>query len=153
MEVLGMSCLPYRKRFFWKHQWSVFFFMAQIIQILLFSRMTVLQRSKSTVWEGNLFKKNCYGSFWFASTLHKKVFLETPMKCFSLYASNNSDFVVFGCWFCRDQRSQFENKNFSKINLSVQVSGLCLPYVKRFFQEHQWSAFFLIAQITQILLF
>ena len=23
----------------------------------------------------------------------------------------------------------------------MEVSGLCLPYVKRFFQKHQWSAF------------
>ena len=88
VNVLGI-CLLYIERYFQEHQFSVFFFMAQISQILL------LRRSKITVWERHLFKKNL-------------------------------------------------------INESL---GLCLPYVKRYFQEHQWSTFLFMAQITQILLF
>ena len=35
----------------------------------------------------------------------------------------------------------------------MKVLGVCLYYLKRDFQEHQLSAFFFKAQITQILLF
>ena len=94
MEVLGLH-LPYIKRYFQKDQLSVSYFMAQITQILLFSGILLLERSKITVRERHLFKINCYGSFGSASTLHKKVFSEAPVKCVLLYGSNNSDSVVF----------------------------------------------------------
>ena len=35
----------------------------------------------------------------------------------------------------------------------MDVLGMCLSYVKRYFQEHEFSAFLIVAQITQILLF
>ena len=86
-----------RKRYVQEHQLSDFLFMAQITQILLFSWMPLSKRSKITVWERKLFKKKfIYGSFWFVSTLRKKVFSGVPMKSFSLRGSNNSDSVVFG---------------------------------------------------------
>ena len=88
--------LPYVKRYFQEHQWSAFFFRAQISQILLFSSMLVLERSKITVLGQDLFSVNFF---------------------------------------------------------AMKVLGICLPYVKRCFIEHQWSAFFFRAQITQILLF
>ena len=40
-----------------------------------------------------------------------------------------------------------------KTAFAVKVLGICLPYVKRYFQEHQLSVFFSMDQITQILLF
>ena len=40
-------------------------------------------------------KKFINGNFGFVSTLRKKVFSGAPVKCFSLYGSNNSDSVVF----------------------------------------------------------
>ena len=70
--------------------------MAKITQILLFSRILVLERSKITVWERHLFKKNCYVSFKFVFNLRKKVFSGGPVKCVFLYRSNNSDSVIFG---------------------------------------------------------
>ena len=94
LEVLGI-CVPYVKRYFQEHQWSAFFFRAQITQILLLSRMPVSERSKITVWERHLFQN----------------------------------------FFC------------------YKFFGVCLPYIKRYFQEQQWSAFFFRAQITQIVLF
>ena len=189
-----------------------FFWMNQITQILLFSRMTVLLRSKSTVWEGNLFKKNWYGSFGFVSTLCKKLFPEALIKCFSLYGSNNSDFIVFrmlvlqrskitvweqklfknkfvygSFWFLStlrkkvfsrapvkcffsyssnnsdsvvlengsfgDQRWQCENDTFLIIFPAVEVLCVYLTYIKVCFQWYQWNTFFFRAQITQILLF
>ena len=78
-----------------EHHLSTFFFMGQITQILLFSGILLLERSKITVREQHFFKKNCYGSFGFASTLHKKVFSGAPVKCVLIYGSNNSDSVVF----------------------------------------------------------
>ena len=71
--------------------------MAQITQILLFSWMWLLERSKITVWERNLVKKKFnYGSFVVMSTLRKKVFSGAPFKYFFLYGSSNSNSVVFG---------------------------------------------------------
>ena len=115
VKGLGM-CLPYVNRYFQEHQWSAFLFMAQITQILLFSRMLVLQRSKITVWEQKVFKnKFIYGSFWFVSTLRKKVFSGALVKCFFPYSSNNSDSVVWENGGFGDQRSQCESDTFSII--------------------------------------
>ena len=74
-----------------------FFFIAQITQILLFSRIAPLERSKIIVWEWHILKKEIfYEIFRQMRTLRKKVFSRAPVKCFSLYGSNNSDSVVFG---------------------------------------------------------
>ena len=153
MEVLGF-CLPYVKRFFQEHQWSSFLFMAQITQILLFYGMLDFQRSKITVWGWKVFKKKfIYGSFWFVSILCKKVFSGAPMKCFSLYGSNNSDSVVFEKnGFAEIKDHSLRKEPFQK-KFAVEVLGLCLPYVKRYFQKSQWSAFLFMSQTTQILLF
>ena len=82
MEVLRM-CLPYVKRYCQRHQWNAFFFRAQITQILLFSRMSVLERSNNTVWDQHLFTKLlCYGSFRYLSTLRKEVFSGVSVNFF-----------------------------------------------------------------------
>ena len=103
MKFLG-RCVPYVKRYSQEPQWSAFLFMAQITQILLYLGMPLLEKSKITVWYRHLFKKNCFWSFRYLSTLRKKVFSRVPVKCFSLYSSNSSDSVVFG------------NADFSEIN-------------------------------------
>ena len=88
-------CLTYVESHFQKHQWSAFFFMAQITQILLFSGMSVLERSKITVPERELFKYIfCYEKFRYVFTLRKEVFSEAPLKFFFLYCLNNSDSVI-----------------------------------------------------------
>ena len=96
MEVLGI-CLPFVKRYFQEHQWSSFFFGAQITHILLFSGMPVSERPKMKVWERHLFHNVFfYVSFYYVSTLCKKVFSAAPVKVVFPQGSNNSDFVVFG---------------------------------------------------------
>ena len=72
--------------------------MAEITEILLFSGMPLLERSKTTVWERHLFKKKkkYYGRFEFVSTLRKNVFWGAAVKCVFLYGSNNSDFLFSG---------------------------------------------------------
>ena len=95
VEALCM-CLPYIKRYFQERQWSVFSFMAHMSEIQLFLRKPVLERSKITVWEQHLFKKNvCYGGFRYLSTFRKKVFSRASVKFFFLWGSNNSYSVVF----------------------------------------------------------
>ena len=90
-----LGCLTSVKRYFEGHQLSAFFFMAQITQILLFSGMVLLERSKITVWERHLFKKKfCYGSLEFVSALRKKVFSGAPVNFVFLCGSNNSDSVI-----------------------------------------------------------
>ena len=127
-------------------------------------------------------KKICYGSFEFVSTFHKKVFSGAPVKCLFLYGSNNSDCVIFGnaafgetkdhslrttpfqtkiCHGSCEFVSTLHKEVFSGApvkclflyGLNKKFLSLCLPYVKRYFQEHQLSAFFFMAQITQIVLF
>ena len=74
-----------------------FFLIAQITQILLFSGIAPLERSKIIVREWHILKKEIfYEIFRQMRTLRKKVFSRAPVKCFSLYGSNYSDSVVFG---------------------------------------------------------
>ena len=86
------------------------------------------------------------------STLRKKVFLGAPVKCFSLCGSNNLDSVVYENAATGEVKDHsFKTTPFLK-KIAMEILGMCLPYVKRYFQEHQLSVFFFMAQITQILL-
>ena len=51
------------------------------------------------------------------------------------------------CWF------SLLDDNFSKKKFPMEVLGMCLPYVQRYFQEHQLSVFFCMAQTNHFLLF
>ena len=125
--------------------------MAQITQIWLFWRMCLLERSKITVLRTTLFQeKNFNASFGIVSTLCKKVFSRAPVKCFCLYGLNNSDSLVFGnSTFGEIKNHNLKTRRFQKI-FAMKVLGICLSYLKRYFQEHQWSAFLFMVQITQI---
>ena len=116
--------------------------------------MLLLERSKITVSGRHFFKKKvCYGSFGLVSTLRKKIFSVARMKCFSHCGSNNSNSAVFGNAILGETKDHnLRTTPFPK-RISMEVSSLCLPYVKRYFQEHQLSESFFMAQITQTLLF
>ena len=82
-------------------------------------------------------RKFIYGSFGCMSTLHKKVFLGAPVKCFSFYDSNKSDSFVFkNATFREIKDYSLRTTPFLK-KLATEVLGLCLPYIKSYFQEHQ----------------
>ena len=49
----------------------------------------------------------------------------------------------------RGPRSQFNNYTFSKIFSAVIVLGLCLTYLKKFFQLHQWLCFSLMLNLLR----
>ena len=130
--------------------------MTQMTQIQMFSRMPVLERSKITVWEGHLFKRYFfYGSFRYLSSFCRKVFSGAPVKCFPLYRSKYWDFVAFNSPLSeRSKLTVWEQRLFKKKKrIDMEVLGMCLSYAKRYFQEHEFSAFLIMAQITQILLF
>ena len=154
VKVLGI-CLPYVKRYFQEHQLSVFFSMDQITQILLFSEMPLLERFKITVREQHIFKKkNCYESFRFASTLREKIFSRATVNCFSMAQITQILFLFGMPPLERSKITVWERHLFkTKKKLAMEVLRLCLQYVKRYFQEHEWSAFLFMAQINQILLF
>ena len=61
--------------------------------------------------------------------------------------------LLLGMWVWERSSSQFNSDTFSKHFFAVEVLGMCLPYVKTYFQRYQWNAYFFRAQITQILLF
>ena len=81
------------------------------------------------------------------------MFSRAPVKCFSLYGSNNSHSVAFENTPFPDIQDHRQKDTFSKKNFAMEVLGMRLSYVKKVFQEFQWSAFLFMAQITQILLF
>ena len=59
--------------------------------------MPILVRSKIKLGDQHLFQNFfCYGSFWYVSTLDKKVFSAAQKKHVFLLGSNNSGSVVFG---------------------------------------------------------
>ena len=143
MKGLGI-CLPYVKRYFIEHQWSVFFFRAQITQILLFSRTPISGRSKMTVWEQHLFQNLfCHGSFTYVPTLRKKVFFSSTSEVvFSLGLKCLRFCSFLECLFWRDQRSQYESNIFSKNLLSWGFRYLS-TLRKKFFSRTPSEYFFL----------
>ena len=51
-----------------------------------------------------------------------------------LFMAQIAQILLFlGMWFCLERRSQFENATFPEKKLSMEVLGMCLPYVKRYF--------------------
>ena len=102
--------------------------MAQITQILRFTEMGLLERSKITVLKGHLFKKKiCYKSFEFVSPLTQKVLSGEPVKCVFLCGSNNSDSVIVGnaaFWEIKDD--SLRRKHFLK-KIAMELLSLCLP--------------------------
>ena len=113
IKVLDM-CLPYAKKYFQEHHWSDFFFMAQITEILFCFRMPVLKRSQL---ENDSFskKKKLLWKFYVCVYLTQKgIFRSTSEVCFSLWFKELRFCCFQECWFCRDQRSQFEKDTFSK---------------------------------------
>ena len=73
--------------------------------------------------------------------------------CFSVWLKQIRFCCFRECQFGRDQRSQFEYDTFSKKKFAMEVLEMHLPYIKRYFQEHQLSVFFFMNKITQIPLF
>ena len=72
------------------------------------------------------------------SNLREKVFSGGPVKCFFLYGSNNSDSVVFGNASCAEIKYHSSiTTPFQKKFFTNKVLDMCLPYVKKYFQEHQ----------------
>ena len=130
-----------------------YFFRAQISQLFLFSKMPVSESSKITVWEQHLFKKHFGKEDLDICLPYVKRYFKSTSEILSSSGLKELRFCCFQeCWFQRDQRPKFENNTFSRIFSAIEVLGMCLPCVKRYFQEHQWSAFFSRAQIPQILL-
>ena len=114
VEVLGMQ-LPYIKRYFQEYQWSSFLFMAQITQILFLSRVVLLEISKITVWERDIFKEKLPFKFQVCVYLPwKGIFRSTSKVLFWFWLKYIWLFCFWECHFWRDQRSQFESDTFSR---------------------------------------
>ena len=82
------------------------------------------------------------------STLRKKVFSRASVKCFSFYDSNYSDLLVFGNAPFGEIKDQCLRMRPFQKTIAMEVLSLCVPYIKRYFQKHQWSPFFFIAEIN-----
>ena len=140
MEGLtSLTGLPYMNSIF-SLMSEVFLFMPQNIWIHWFFANTSLRKIKDhSLWTEDFKNFFCLQSLKYLSTLSKNIF-----KCISKVFWRIVGRFPF-CW-CRvekDQRSQFENKNFSKINFAIEIFGGCLPDMKKYFQLHK-SIFFVL---------
>ena len=82
------------------------------------------------------------------------VFWGAPFMCVFVYGWNNWDFVIFSnAAFGEIKDHSLRPTPFKKKKNTMEDSSLCLLYVKTYFEEQQLSAFFFMAQITQIFLF
>ena len=75
-------------------------------------------------------KKKCYGRFRHVATLRKKVFWRPPVKCFSLFGSNNSDSFPFENAAFGDTKDHTLRIALLQQRISMKVLRLYLPYVK-----------------------
>ena len=71
------------------------------------------------------------------SILPKKVLSVAPVKIFFLLGSNISDFVFENVGFREIKDHSLRATLFEKSFLVWKVLGICLPYVKRYFPQHQ----------------
>ena len=81
--------------------------------------------------------------------LHKRVFSRSRVKCFSLYSSNDLDYAVFrNAAFGEIKDHRLKKTPIQKKKMLFEVLGMCLPCIKRYFQEQNRSAFLFMAQMT-----
>ena len=152
IEALGI-CLSYIKKYFQEHQWSDFLFVAHITQVLFFQE-SCFWRDQGPQFEKDTFskkkkKKNAIRSFMHVPPLHKSVFSRAPVKCFSLYSSNDLDSAVFrNAAFGEIKDHRLKKTPIQKKKMLFEVLGMCLPYIKMYFQEQKRSAFHFMAQMT-----
>ena len=141
-------CLTYVKSYFQEHRLSASLFMAQIIQILLFWALSILQRSKITVWERHLLKKKLSMEVLRLCLPYvKRLFQEYQWSAF-LFKAQITQILLFLVMPISLKDHSFRMTPFQKKNFAIEVLGMCLPYVKRYVQEHQLSDFLFKAQIT-----
>ena len=114
-------------------------------------RNTAFGEIKDHILKKTAFSNKLYWSFRYMSVLHKKVFSRAPVKWFSLCGSYNSGSVFFrspGFGEIKDHNLKKTHFQKKKKKMLFEVLRMCLPYIKGYFQEHQWSAFLFIAQMT-----
>ena len=114
--------------------------------------MPVSESSKIIVSEQQLFKN----FFWYVSFRYvsyvKRYFQELQWSTF--FRVQISQIFLFSKMpVSKSSKITVWEQHLFKKHFGKEDLGICLPYIKRYFQEHQWSAFFFWAQRTQILLF
>ena len=112
-------------------------------------RNTAFGEIKDHILKKTAFSNKLYWSLRYMSVLHKKVFSRAPVKCFSLYSSNDLDSAVFrNAAFGEIKDHRLKKTPIQKKKMLFEVLGMCLPYIKRYFQEQKRSAFLFMAQMT-----
>ena len=127
--------------------------MAHITQVLFFFQESWFWRDQGPQFEKDTFskkkKENGIGSFTHVPPLHKRVFSRSRVKCFSHYSSNDLDYPVFrNAAFGEIKDHRLKKTPIQKKKMLFEVLGMCLPCIKRYFQEQKRSAFLFMAQMT-----
>ena len=68
--------------------------------------------------------------------MRKKVFSGASVKCVFLYGSYNSEYVLFNNVDLAEIKDHSLRTTPFQKKISMEYLDLCLPYVKRYFQEH-----------------
>ena len=138
------------KKFFLFNKLRVSFVRPQNSRTFWFLLKPVWVRSKVTAWQQNLFTKIYFpGKILGRCLLTVKKYFQLHQLWFLLLDLKTLRF--FRCYythFGRDQRSQFNNDAFPKKFSAFEDLGMCLPYVKIYFQWYQWKIFFFRPQIS-----
>ena len=74
------------------------------------------------------------------STLRKKVFSGAQVKCFFFFMAQITHILLFSSMLVLERSRTItvrEGNLFKKKNFAISVFGICVSYVKRYFQEHQ----------------
>ena len=103
------------KKVFSRAQVKSFCLYGSVSQILFFSGMWLLERSKITLWERFLFKKKFQCKLWdCVYIMWKGIFKRTSEELFHLWFKLLRFPSFWECRFWGYQRSQFENEIFWK---------------------------------------
>ena len=81
----------------------------------------------------------------------KSGFQEHQWRAFLFMAQLTQILFVFRSVAFGDIKDHSLRTTLFNKKISMEVLRSCLPYVKRYFQEHQWSALLLMVHIIQIL--
>ena len=121
-----------RKKVFWRTSVMCFSLYGSYNWNSVVFRNVAFGEIKITIWKEPLFKKKVYyWSFSYVSTFPKKVFSRAPVKCFSLYGSNDSDLLVFGNGAFGEITECFcERDLFKKKKIALEVLSSCVLYIK-----------------------
>ena len=128
MKVLRL-CLPYVKGE------VLFSFRLKLLRFSSFQECCFWRGERSQFEKDTFSKKVCIEGI---CLYYVKKYFEEHQSCAFLFMAHITEILLFsGMLLLERSRSQFERNLFSKKKFTIEVLVMCLPSLKRYFQEHQ----------------